>query len=166
VVLGTLLCLTVAATVWVNGDDVSQGIQQRPRKAAALTGNAASTAMTDAQGQTIVDSGVLRLDRLTGRLSPSSDQDAFVSRSWVIPPPPPAPVVPSAPALPFTYIGKLEEGPEGPVTVYLMQGELAYHVRVGDIIDKTYRVESINAMQIVLMYLPMSTPQTLVFGNT
>lgn len=161
--LGAVLCLTVAATFWVSRDGEADGVP-RPRSASTPVSNA--NPRTVEPGAPAADSGMLHLDKLTHRLTADPDKDAFVSRSWVVPPPPPPPVVPSAPPLPFMYIGKMQEGSEGPVTVYLMQGEQAYNVRVGDIIDKTYRVESINSTQMVLMYLPMSTQQTLAFGNT
>jgi hypothetical protein len=76
------------------------------------------------------------------------------------------PAAPSAPPLPFTYIGKMQEGETGPVTIYLAQGEQAYSVKQGDVIDQTYRVESIDAAHIVLTYLPLAVKQTLTFGNS
>jgi hypothetical protein len=71
-----------------------------------------------------------------------------------------APPPPVAPALPFRFAGLIEQGVDRP-TAFLAKGEALHVVRVGDIVDRTYRIESIAPAQIVLTYLPLQQQQTL-----
>lgn len=85
------------------------------------------------------------------------------------PPPPPvlAPVVaapppPKPPAIPFVYMGKLEEGER---TVYfLVKGEKLYMVKAGDDIDEAYTLEGVAEQQLRLLYKPLRIAQTLTVG--
>lgn len=94
----------------------------------------------------------------------------FAARTWVLPPPPPPPAPPpgpppppSAPPLPFRWLGRLDDTQT--VKAFLQKGEQVYTVGVGDVIDGTYRVDSLQRGQMVLMYLPLSIPQTLTGGG-
>jgi hypothetical protein len=69
---------------------------------------------------------------------------------------------PSAPLLPFTYMGKLLTG--GDLAVFLVQGERNLVVHEGDTIDALYRVEHIAEGEITLVYLPLDQRQTLLIG--
>ena len=168
-VLGVALCMTLAAVFWVSqgeeGEDGKEG-----GSAPDVSGAAASAGPRQRPArEASADGASLQLGKLARRAQAEPNQDAFAGRSWVAPPPPVAegpPPAPSAPPLPFTYIGKLQEGETGPVTIYLTQGEQAYSVKKGDVIDKTYRVESITSAHIVLTYLPLRIKQTLTFGNS
>jgi hypothetical protein len=96
--------------------------------------------------------------------------DAFVGMSWNPPAPPPAPrppavivappPAPSAPPLPFRFVGLLEQKTDRP-TAFLAKGEALLVVRAGDVIDNTYRVESLSPAQVVVTYLPLAQRQTL-----
>lgn len=95
--------------------------------------------------------------------------DAFAMRSWTPPPeplppepPPPVPPAPVAPPLPFTYIGKTLG--EGRWEVYLAHGERTYILHDHDVLDGTYRVQSINPPLMVLTYLPLNQTQQLTIG--
>lgn len=166
-VLGLALCITLAATVWVSqGEEEGQSGPATDVSAAATPEPARQPSRREASAD---GTPPLLLDRLARRAPAGPNQDAFAGRSWVAPPPPAAeapPAAPSAPPLPFTYIGRMQEGETGPITIHLMQGEQSYSVKKGDVIDKTYRVESIDAAHIVLTYLPLATRQTLTFGNS
>jgi hypothetical protein len=72
------------------------------------------------------------------------------------PPPPP----PAAPPLPFCFVGMLEQKSARP-TAFLAKGEALHIVAVGDVIDGTYRIESLSPTQIVVTYLPLNQRQTL-----
>lgn len=93
----------------------------------------------------------------------------FAAKTWVVPPPPlppqpePPPPSPSAPPLPFRLLGKLDDAKT--VKAFLQKGEQVYTVSVGDVIDGTYRVDSIKTGQMILIYLPLSIPQTLTGGG-
>lgn len=95
--------------------------------------------------------------------------DAFATRNWMPPPPPPPPQVappppppPTAPPLPFTVIGKAEQ--EGAWMVYLARGEQTYVVREKDVVQASYRVESIKPPVMTLTYLPLNQVQQINIG--
>lgn len=69
---------------------------------------------------------------------------------------PPQPV---APPMPFQYVGQIE-GREGP-TVLLSRGEESFSVRAGETIDPDYRLETVTAEALTIVYLPLNERQTL-----
>jgi hypothetical protein len=71
-------------------------------------------------------------------------------------------VVPRAPPLPFSFLGKQLQA--GAWQVYLALGEDLRIARVATVIDSQYRVESIVPPQIVFTYLPLNERQTLDIG--
>lgn len=109
---------------------------------------------------------VLRLEKLARAEVSDPEQDPFAGKSWYVAPPPPPPSKPqaapspTAPALPFRYMGRMREEGGKPV-VYLTQGTRAYSLSEGDTIDGTYRLDSVSSGQLVLTYLPMNIKQTL-----
>lgn len=87
------------------------------------------------------------------------------------PPPPPVAAVPTvhvepprptAPAVPFTVIGKKLEA--GTWEVYLAKGDQTYVARQGDVVADDYRVNAIAPSHMTLIYLPLNEPQTLQTG--
>jgi hypothetical protein len=66
-----------------------------------------------------------------------------------------APAAPSAPALPFTYFGKLIEN--GKTEVFVMRGDELISIAAGQKIDGEYRVDAITESSIVFTYLPLKT---------
>jgi len=108
--------------------------------------------------------------------APLADGDAgtdlFAAKSWYVappPPPPPPPVValpppkPVAPALPFTYMGRLGGAP-GEAVVYLVKGDRTFPVKGGETLEGVYRVEKIEAAQVEFTYLPLNEKQVLLIG--
>ena len=98
--------------------------------------------------------------------------DLFAVQSWYVAPPPapsmaaapPAPpVARKAPPLPFTFIGKLDDSRQ--LQVFLLRGEQVLVVREGDLIDKTYKVQRIDAERMTLVYLPLDIAQSLAVGS-
>ncbi len=91
--------------------------------------------------------------------------DLFANRSVHPAPPPPSPAVaaPSAPPLPFTYIGKMIDGDV--VTVFLAKQNQDYNLKLNDVVDNTYRIEQIGDDRVVITYLPLDTQQTLNIGR-
>jgi len=95
--------------------------------------------------------------------------NVFAATSWYVPPPPPPPPppapppVPTAPPLPFTYIGRYEDAPTR-LTI-LLKGERMYTVAEGDVIEDTYRVERVMPNMVELTYLPLNIKQTLSTGE-
>lgn len=77
-----------------------------------------------------------------------------------------APVVvaaPTAPALPFQFVGRL--GDRDDLQVFLQSGEKLYVVRQGDVIEDTYRLDRVSANELDLVYLPLHQSQTLSVGS-
>ncbi len=100
-------------------------------------------------------------------------RDVFTAHAWQAPPPPPPPVQvapppppppPVAPALPFTYLGKLE-APGEKTVIYLVEGEKLHAVSEGDTLNGTHRIESVSGTRMEILYLPLSEKQTLALGN-
>lgn len=88
----------------------------------------------------------------------------FAARSWD---PPPAPVKadpapPTAPPLPYVFLGKKFEA--GHWEVFLGAGEQTQLARVGQTLDGKYRVERIAPPELTLTYLPLQQVQTLNIG--
>jgi hypothetical protein len=65
---------------------------------------------------------------------------------------------PSAPPLPFQYIGKWTQG--GKTDVLVMRGEELLAIEAGQKLGE-YRVDKIGEASIAFTYLPMKTKQTL-----
>lgn len=88
------------------------------------------------------------------------------------PPPPPlrraapaavATPVPVAPPVPYRFAGRVLKGSEEEVLV--SKGDLVFPVKVGDTLDGTYKVESIGAGRIELLYLPLGTRDRIVVAS-
>jgi len=113
------------------------------------------------------------LDRLAQRVQTDPEADLFNARSWEAlaadeggrsAPPPPPPPPPQAPALPFTFMGKLIDGEQ--VVVFLTNGARNWVVRAGDTIDGVYRVDAIGDERMRLTYLALDIPQELAVGES
>lgn len=77
------------------------------------------------------------------------------------PPPPPAP---SAPPLPFTYLGKLIDGDK--LEVFVAHEGEHYSLEKGKTISGEYRVESVTAHAVSFIYLPLGIRQKLSIPAT
>lgn len=116
-----------------------------------------------------------RLDRLEKRQQEKKVVgDVFNATSWYVPPPPryvkppppppPPPIaVPTAPPLPFTYLGRY--GDSASRIIILSKGDRVYTVTEGDTIENTYRVEKLTAGMVNLTYLPLNIEQSLRTGE-
>lgn len=96
--------------------------------------------------------------------------NAFRAMSWYVPPPPPPPSrplpppPPMAPPMPFSFLGRYEEGSTR--IILLVRGDRIYTVAEGEVIDNTYRVEKLAGGQLELTYLPLNITQTISAGGT
>jgi hypothetical protein len=93
-------------------------------------------------------------------------RELFAVKSWYVAPPPPQPAPPpppSAPPLPFVYLGKMVN--EGKTTVFLTKQDRNYAIKEGDVVDGTYRIDSIKGSTIDLVYIPLDTKQTMAIGE-
>jgi hypothetical protein len=114
---------------------------------------------------------------LAHRVSNTVEADAlFATHSWYAPPPPPpppsttatteslAPPAPTAPPLPFAYMGTFT--PDGGTPVFfLTAGDRVFDVRIGEALDNLYSVDGLNGGQLQLTYKPLNIKQQLTVGG-
>lgn len=109
-----------------------------------------------------------------GKVAPLKLRDLFPSKSWkpevqmaTVTEQPvavaPVALAPAAPALPFQFVGRLDDRDDQ--QVFLQSGEKLYVVRRGDVIDDLYRIEHISATELSMVYLPLHLSQTLSVGS-
>lgn len=72
-------------------------------------------------------------------------------------------VMPVAPPMPFTYLGRY--GDTASRMVVLAKGDRVYTVAVGEVIENTYRVEKYTYGTVNLTYLPLNIEQHLPTGE-
>ena len=110
------------------------------------------------------------MQRIAHRVADAaSDAALFASHSWYTPPPPappPPPIVikpaaPTAPPLPFAYMGSYLRDGDKPV-FFLTRNDRIYDVKVGDTLDGVYTFEGLSGNNLVFTYKPLNTRQTLV----
>ncbi|MEY8878380.1 MAG: hypothetical protein AB9M60_17865, partial [Leptothrix sp. (in: b-proteobacteria)] len=106
------------------------------------------------------------------RLAARAGQDIFGPRSWLPPPPkvvapppppPPAPVVadapppppppPPPPALPYRFVGLLEDDAKKPPRVFLSIGDKLIVAATGDVLDGGFRLEAIKPTELVFKHV-------------
>ena len=66
---------------------------------------------------------------------------------------------PSAPPLPFRYLGQLES--RSRAIVFLVRAEDVIVAAAGETIDNVYRIEAITETAVEFMYLPLGVRQSL-----
>ena len=104
------------------------------------------------------------LTRLARADAPAPGADPFAPKSFA-PAPQPQPqqatarAAPSAPPLPFTYIGKLTQ--DGRTEVFVLRGDELISIAAGQQIDAQYRVDAISDARIAFTYLPLKSRQML-----
>lgn len=76
--------------------------------------------------------------------------------------PPPPPPAPTAPPLPFRFIGRLIDN--GSTTIFIAQNDRSFAVRQGDTVADVYKVEQLTPSEIVFIYLPLAERQVLQIG--
>lgn len=108
----------------------------------------------------------------TGPRLALSRTNLFPEQTWYVappppPPPPPAPYVPppppEAPPLPYSYIGRWQEG--GNTTFYLARGELPVSVRAGQVLDGVWKLEAVDDAGLNFVYLPLNQTRRLRTGD-
>lgn len=93
----------------------------------------------------------------------------FAEQTWFVapPPPPPPPYVPppppQAPALPYVYLGRWLEGDV--TTWYLTRGGVPLAVRAGQVLDGTWRLDTVRASALDFTYLPLNQTRSLRTGD-
>lgn len=105
-------------------------------------------------------------------VAPTAAAALFAPHSWYVPrppprapppPPSPPPPAPTAPALPYRFIGSYAARGEAPV-YFLSRGDRVIDAHVGDQLDGVYRLESAAGGTLVFVYLPLDVRQSLPAG--
>lgn len=78
-------------------------------------------------------------------------------------PSPEAPAKPTAPPLPFVYMGSIEDN--GTVKVFLVQGQNVLEATPGSAFAGNYRLDAIGVAGLTITYLPLNMQQTLPTGG-
>jgi hypothetical protein len=158
-ILGVLLLLVIGAAVRLSFMDSAGAMVIEPVERIAVpampTTSTANNIKTTGEG--------LRLDRLSRSSADVGDANPFAPKSWYIPPPPPPPqkiAAPTAPPLPFTFVGKMEDE-NGNWTIYLAKGSIPFVLKKGDTFDNSYRLEDLRDGSLIIQYLPLKTDQVL-----
>jgi len=157
-VLGTLLLGTVAAAFFVEDEAAAPVESQRPARQGAPTRPPASESLTQAP-----TSSEPALASTVVEEAPASI-DPFRSTSWYVAPPLPPPPKPSAPPLPFQFLGQLIE--EDGTRVFVSHQGQHLIIKAGDVIAGTYAVEEVAAGKVVFLYLPLKERQILATGSS
>lgn len=105
-------------------------------------------------------------DGVAGAVNP------FAVRNWAPPPPPPPPPLPpppvpepTAPALPFRYMGRQERPGSAERTVFfLTRGGQVHAVATGESLGSDYRFDGMEQGVLRFTYLPLSVSQELNTG--
>lgn len=90
--------------------------------------------------------------------SKASKAEVAQTQEPIAPPP-----EPSAPPLPYSYLGKMME--DGKVVIFLGKQENNYSVRLGETVDGLYRLDEISDQALTLVYLPLEKKQMLPIGR-
>jgi hypothetical protein len=155
VVLGVAAACTLAAAAWVSQHDEQAGVVTLPANAATVQAKRSG----DAPASLRLSDAKIEVRRAP---FPEAPGDPFAARSWT-PRVAEKPAPPTAPALPYTYFGRMTE--DGKLYVFLQRGERSYTVKTGDLLDQQYRIDNITPNAVVLTYLPLMERQLLHTGG-
>lgn len=166
---------SIAMTAAMDGSDATAKMV-KPAASHRTTEGAGRHKTTDAAP----DSGSLHveLERLA-RPDPAQEAEQpvsggesggiFSATTWYVPPPPPPPQPPppppkpTAPPLPFSYLGRYQESQS--TIIILVKGDRIYTVSAGEVIENVYRVEGVVSGRVELTYLPLNIKQTIDTGE-
>lgn len=166
-ILGIALLVTLGLVWWVgqaeDGEEVilsARSTTGSPRPVSSTSG-----AVSPRNAPMAAASG-LPWELLQARTAHSGQSmaDLFKSHAWYVPPPRRAealpPPRPAAPPVPFSYVGKLEDGPNGTMLMLVAANKL-HTVAIGDVLDGQWRLDAESAESLRLTYLPLGLSQTL-----
>ena len=164
------------ALIWLAPDSSSEPTKNKStaaRAPAEMAAFAASDSLAAKRRQAAA-SGPLNIPVFNGeRDGIAMTKALFGKASWFVappppppapPPPPPPPVKPTAPPLPYTFIGRYVE--DGKPQILLAKGSRVIAAGVNEIIDSNYKVVRIDQNAAVLMYIPLQIPQTVAIGSS
>lgn len=169
-----VLVLTLAAAGWLalqDTQDAADDLLARPadvraNPAAPAPRRAPAAAVVTATGASSTQTGLpAQLGSIARVPLAAEGADFAAPLSFRPPPPPPGPAPkPMAPALPFRYIGGIDDG--GNRSALLMEGNRLHIVRRGDTLDGRYRIEQIGDASIDFTFLPLKQRQSLPISRS
>jgi hypothetical protein len=157
-ILGIAFTATLVASLWVGSAENQEGlvevIDRVPTQEVSqhASENAAAIAGISRNWDIDPDKDLFQV-----ALKPMPKVEIPVQPVVVAPPPP------SAPPLPFTYIGKMVE--ENKIIVFVAKTDKHYSLKGGEIIEGLYAVKTIEPQKVVFNYIPLSIEQTLNIGG-
>lgn len=164
-VLGSVLAVTLALVVWVDRQDIDEdaGVElAQPGRAAARPVAHAGAVAAEIPPSTLDWS--LPAGRKSANEKP--EHDLFKAHSWYVPPPPkpvgppPPPPKPVAPPVPFAYLGKMEDTPQGTMMILSFNNKV-YTAAIGETLDKVWRLDGEDANSVRFTHVPLGLPQQL-----
>lgn len=165
-ILGAALLAAACLAAWGGRDEPAAVIEGTRGQTATGSRTTAELPLSVPGTQANAAEMVLELvprERLIGHAQPDAARGLFAARSWAPPAQvagaPSEPVAPTAPALPFTYLGKEQSGSAW--RVFLVNGDATLVVGETDSIDDQYKVVSITPPTMTFEYLPLRERQTL-----
>ena len=160
-ILGGALLATLAAAVWPAGNrseapEVVAPVPRTPERTArrASAGHEIQLPALEAPGRQHTVSGLQDLFGATDWSRP-----ATLPLKRALPPDTASASGPMVPPFPYTIAGIIED-PSGPMVVFTKQNQ-NYVVRVGEVLEQTYRVESVGAESAMVTYLPLRIAQAI-----
>ena len=70
------------------------------------------------------------------------------------------PAEPVAPRLPFTYLGRMQEGNEEAV-IFVTRNDVVYSIQSGDVLDGTWKLSQVHTYALEWTYLPLNMTQII-----
>ena len=175
----TLLLVTLIATAWTALHDDSQNEDaaidlvaskstrdiQEPKDQIQANVNLNQNLSSKKSEITTNTSNLIPWQKLKREPLKNKTYDVFKVHSWVVVPPvkkikPQPPPPPVAPPAPFNYLGKLENSPNGTL-IFLLANDKLFSVILGEKIDQQWRLDSEDANNLRLTYLPLGLPQII-----
>ena len=172
--LAAAVGLAVLAAIYAGpAQDVvqPQADERTPAVAPAAAPSEAREASAPARVRDLdIEQAERRLNRSASR---ETIKNAFAPHTWAVrraapapepqAPPPVVNVAPTAPPLPYQYLGQLSE--QGRTLVFLSRDEAPLVARVGEVLEGSYRIERIAETAVEFTYLPLKTRQVLSIGG-
>lgn len=144
---------------------LAHSTQRTPDSSKTATSDAAASKVASQELSSTLNWSVLSRRTRLVQEQDSQSGDLFKPHDWYVvskpleaPAPPPKPVAPEAP---FSYLGKLEDSPQG-TTFFLSENNKVYSVVAGQNIDSVWRLDTEDATTLNLTYLPLGQPRTLL----
>ena len=161
IVLGGALLATVVASVWPKGQESPMAEVVRPPSERE---RAPSRQHTVPEHPAFPALGVLR----ERQYDDAEIQDLFGPKNWNTPVPQApqkrsAPPPPMVPPFPYSIAGRVVDA-HGTMIVFSNHNQ-NFAVRAGELLEKTYRVESIDSQVVTVTYLPLGLTQRLPLGE-